>query len=89
MGREQAHELIKHHAVDAALARRAGDDADLLQRLADDDDFPLDRGAIAAVVDGEGFSGAASSQVEHVVERVGVVADRHPQAAIYEGDDIL
>ena len=89
MGREQAHELIKHHAVDAALARRVGDDADLLQRLADDGDFPLDRQAIAEVIDGQGFSGAASSQVERVVERVGVVADRHPQAATYEGDDIL
>ena len=40
MGREQAHEVIKEHAVAAALARRAGDDADLLQRLADDDRLP-------------------------------------------------
>ncbi|MFA9563647.1 MAG: adenylosuccinate lyase [Acidimicrobiales bacterium] len=89
MGREQAHEVIKEHAVAAALARRAGDDADLLQQLADDDGFPLGREAIDAVVEGEGFSGAASSQVERVVQRVGEVAERHRQAAIYEGEDIL
>ena len=89
MGREQAHDVIKQHAVDAALARRAGDEADLLARLADDGDFPLDREAIDAVIAGEGLSGAASSQVERVVERVGLVADRHPKAASYEGEDIL
>ena len=89
MGREQAHEVIKGHAVDAALDRRAGADADLLQRLADDPDFVLDRDAIDAVVAGGGFSGAAAAQIDRVVQRVGRVADRHPLAASYEGEDIL
>jgi adenylosuccinate lyase len=89
MGRERAHQVIKGHAVSAALDRRAGTDADLLQRLADDPDFALDRDAIDAVVAGEGFSGAAAGQIERVVQRIGQVADRHPQAARYEGEDIL
>ncbi len=90
IGREHAHEVIKGHAVGAALDRRAGTDADLLQRLADDPEFVLDRDAIDLVVAGEGFSGAAADQVERVVvQRVGRVADRHPQAANYEGEDIL
>ncbi len=89
MGREQAHEVIKGHAVATALDRREGTDADLLQRLADDPAFTLDRAAIDVIVSGGGFSGAAADQVERVAQRVGRVADQHPLAASYEGEDIL
>ncbi len=89
MGREAAHALIKEHAVAAALARRTGDDTDLLQRLADDQTFPLDRGAIDEVVGRSGFAGAAVDQIQRVVDRVQCVANDHPTAAAYEGEDIL
>ena len=49
LGRETAHELISEHARAAARARRAGEDADLIGRLAADARVPLDRGDLDAV----------------------------------------
>src|SRR5690606_15638255 len=73
MGREQAHELIKEHAVAAALAmRESGGANSLLDRLAADERFPLDRPALEALLaDRVSCTGAAADQVRHVVEQVG------------------
>ena len=52
LGREQAHEIIKGHAVSVALAMRqhpaAGGGEVLLDRLAEDPRFPLDRAGAAS-----------------------------------------
>jgi adenylosuccinate lyase len=92
MGREEAHEVIKEHAVAAALALREEGQRgnDLLDRLADDPRLPLDRAAIDAVVaDPLTFAGAATQQVTAVVKRVADVAARHPEAAAYVPEPLL
>ena len=93
MGREAAHEAIKAHAVAATLARRegtSGADADLLARLADDDAFALDRGALDALLaDPLDFTGAAGHQVDAFVQRVQALAEAHPDAAAYDPAPIL
>ncbi|MBE3000476.1 adenylosuccinate lyase [Nocardiopsis sp. HNM0947] len=91
MGRESAHEVIKEHAVGSALAmRQEGADNQLLDRLAADERFPLDRAELDALLsDRLTFTGAAADQVASVVERVGEVVAAHPEAASYSPGSIL
>ena len=91
MGREEAHEIIKEHAVATALdMREKGAEQNLTQRLADDARFPLDQAALAeALADRAAFIGAAESQVDAVVARVEEVVSRHPEAARYQPGEIL
>ncbi|MFV0317046.1 MAG: adenylosuccinate lyase [Microthrixaceae bacterium] len=91
-GREEAHEVIKGHAVAVALAMREGGAAhnDLIERLAGDDRLPLDgeqiRGALGDPIT---FAGAAGSQVEGFVRRVAILVDAHPEARAYHHEDVL
>ncbi|MBF8189062.1 adenylosuccinate lyase [Nonomuraea sp. K274] len=91
VGREQAHELIKEHAVGAALAMRSrGAANELLDRLAGDPRFPLDRARLEALLaDRVSFTGAAADQVEAVVRQVGEVVAARPEAAAYRPGAIL
>ena len=82
MGREQAHELVKEHAVAAALALREGsEDNPLLERLG----MPLDM----VLADPLSFVGAAPRQVERFTARVRELVDRYPSAAKYVPEGIL
>jgi adenylosuccinate lyase len=86
-GREAAHELIKEHAVAAALALREQESIEdgLVERLAADDRFPLDAGDLADLVAAPlALAGRAGDQVRAVTARVAAVVDRHPQAATYD-----
>jgi len=92
MGREEAHEVIKEHAVAAALALRVEGvvETDLLDRLAADRRLPLDRATLDSLVgDPSVFAGNASAQVAAVVERVAVVVAARPRAAAYDPEPIL
>ncbi|MFI7106594.1 adenylosuccinate lyase [Nonomuraea sp. NPDC050227] len=91
VGREQAHELIKEHAVAAALAMRSrGASNELLDLLGGDERFPLDRAELEALLaDRVSFTGAAAAQVAEVVRQVGQVVAEHPQAAAYRPGEIL
>ena len=92
MGREEAHEVIKGHAVAAALALRVDStsETDLLDRLAADSRLPLDRVTLDAVVeDPSVFTGNAPAQVAAVVERIAVVVAARPWAAAYDPEPIL
>ena len=92
MGREEAHEVIKGHAVAAALALRVdgASETDMFDRLAADGRLPLDRVTLDAVVeDPSAFAGNAPAQVAAVVERIAVVVAARPWAAAYDPEPIL
>jgi adenylosuccinate lyase len=92
VGREDAHEAIKEHAVAVALAMRekGATDNDLLARLADDDRLRLTREQIDALVaDPATFTGAAGAQVQNVIAQVNAVLAAHPEAAAYVPPPIL
>jgi adenylosuccinate lyase len=92
VGRETAHEVIKEHAVAAALAMRekGAADNDLFDRVAADERLGLSRADIDALVADRGsFIGAAQAQVAAVVDRVGAVVAAHPDAAAYAPAPIL
>ena len=83
LGREVAHELVKEHAVAAALDRRemAGGPG-LIERLADDARIPLDPTDIEALLAHPSeFTGTAVDQVRRIVARVDKIVAQHPEAA--------
>ena len=91
-GREQAHEVIKTHAVAYALALREKPDGadDLPSRLGGDDRFPLSEAEIRALLSEPlDFVGDARRQTATFVARVGEVVARHPQAATFDTPEIL
>ncbi|AKH80976.1 adenylosuccinate lyase [Streptomyces sp. CNQ-509] len=92
VGREEAHEVVKEHAVAAALAmrERGAERNELLDRLAADARIPLDRDRLEALMaDRLSFTGAAEEQVAAVAARVEEVVKRHPEAAGYAPGAIL
>jgi adenylosuccinate lyase len=92
VGRETAHEVIKQHAVGVALAMRekGQPDNDLVARLAGDERLGLPAGALDGLLaDPLRFTGAATTQVATVIERVREVVDAHPDAAAYTPGAIL
>lgn len=92
VGREDAHEAIKDHAVAVALAMRERGQTgnDLLDRLAGDPRLPLDRAELETLLaDPLGFTGDAAGQIQRVVTAVSAITQAHPQAAAYRPGDIL
>ena len=89
VGREVAHEVIKEHAVKAALAMREGRANTLLDALADDARIPLDRKALDALISQPiEFTGDARQQIARVVDRIDAITSAHPAAAQYKPHSI-
>ena len=92
IGREDAHEIIKEHAVATANDLRAGKIAenDLLKRLAADPRMPLDEAELSAIEKiGSAETGMAESQTEDFCNRADKVADACPESKSYVHAPIL
>ena len=89
VGREVAHEVIKEHAVKAALLMREGKANNLLDSLAADTRLPLDRAALDALISQPiEFTGDARQQIARVVSRIDAISSAHPAAAQYKPHSI-
>ncbi|MGI9084377.1 MAG: adenylosuccinate lyase [Aeromicrobium sp.] len=92
VGREDAHELIKEHAVAVALEMRekGSTDNDLFARLATDDRLGLTEADLTSLVAAPlEFTGAATEQVRQVVARIHELVAADPEAAAYSPGAIL
>ena len=91
VGREAAHEIVKEHAVGAAVAlRQGGDTNELLDRLAADPRVGIDRGRLDALLaDPLSFVGAAPHQVRAFARQVDDLVAANPEAARYQPESIL
>jgi adenylosuccinate lyase len=90
LGREEAHELVKEHAVRAALALRRGDDggALLLDGLAADERFPGSRQELEAMIaDHEALQGTVEAQVARFCSAVDRLRTGRVEN-VYRGSDI-
>ena len=89
VGREEAHEVIKEHAVAAALGTREGKPNLLLEALGADSRIPLTveelRALIASPLE---FTGDAQAQTQRVINRIGAITDAHAAAAKYRPTSI-
>jgi adenylosuccinate lyase len=92
MGREQAHEVIKEHAVAVALGMRekGGAENDLVERLGNDPRIPVNveqlRSVLAQPLD---FVGTAPAQVRAFAAEVEALVGRYPGALDYKPAPIL
>ncbi|MEI7622496.1 MAG: adenylosuccinate lyase [Actinomycetes bacterium] len=92
VGREQAHEVIKEHAVAAALRLRedGAEGNDLIKRLAADPRLGLAPDELAGVLANPiDFVGRAPEQVASFVATVSALVSADPAAAGYRPGDIL
>jgi adenylosuccinate lyase len=84
VGREVAHEVIKEHAVSAALAMREGQPNTLLDALAADARIPLDKSALEQLISTPlEFTGDARQQIARVIARIETITSAHSAAAAY------
>jgi adenylosuccinate lyase len=89
VGREVAHEVIKEHAVKAALAMREGQANTMLDALAADARIPLDRNALDQLISAPlEFTGDARQHIARVVSRIEAITSAHPAAAQYKPGSI-
>ena len=92
IGREDAHEIIKEHAVATANDLRAGKIAEnnLLKRLADDPRMPLDAAELGEILRRGGSATAlAEAQTEDFCRRAAAAVELTPQAKTYRAGAIL
>ena len=89
VGREVAHEVIKEHAIAAALGMREGQANNFLDAIANDDRIPLKRTDLDALIGNPlEFTGDARQQVARVVTRIEAITSAHPAAAQYKPQSI-
>ena len=89
VGREVAHEVIKEHAVAAALGMREGKANNFLDAISGDDRIPFKRAELDALIGNPiEFTGDARQQVARVVTRIEAVTSAHPAAAQYKPQSI-
>ena len=95
IGREEAHELIKKHAIAEALNMReiGASENRLMTKLASEPRF-IDAGITEVelnnlLLDKAHFIGSANEQIDAVVQKSRVLLERHTKAAAYEPGDIL
>jgi adenylosuccinate lyase len=94
IGREQAHEIIKGHAVAEALRmKKTGISINNLPRLlAEDPSFVqhgITREQIDAVLSNKGLVGNAEDQMLTVYGQINMLVNRFPKEAAYKPQEIL
>ncbi len=92
VGREEAHEAIKEHAVAVVLDLRNGVVAEnnLLDRLAADQRLGIDAGRLMELLEaGKIQAGTAASQIEAFLTAVKDLCATDPAAAVYRAGKIL
>jgi len=90
LGREEAHEIVKGHAVSAALDLRNNDNGEniLLKRLSEDSAIPLTYDELVEVISKPDI-GLADSQIKSVSHTVQKLIERYPAAASYRPETII
>lgn len=90
VGREKAHELIKKHSTNAALALREGKDFDLINDLANEKELLLKKEDLERIMKDElKVVGNAKNQIEDVIKNVEKVIKNNPEASNYKPHKIL
>ena len=89
VGREEAHEVIKHHAVGAALAIRKGQPNGMFDAIGADARIPLSKEELVALISKPlEFTGDAHAQVERIVARIDAITKAHAASAQYRPGSI-
>ncbi len=69
--RQEIHERVRVHSQAAALRMKAeGLESDLMERIAADPAFPIDRDALTALLAPDKYTGRAEAQTERFIAQV-------------------
>ena len=89
VGREVAHEVIKEHAVAAALGIRQGLHNTMIDAIAADSRIPLDKEQLLALLSSPlEFTGDARAQTTRVINRIEAITSAHAAVAKYRPANI-
>jgi adenylosuccinate lyase len=89
VGREVDHEVIKEHAVAAALGIRSGKPNNMIAAIADDSRIPLTHEELNSLLAKPlEFTGDAHAQVKRVVNRIEAITSANAAAAQYRPGSI-
>ena len=89
VGREVAHEVIKEHAVAAALGIRQGLPNTMIDAIAADSRLPLNKAELEALLSSPlEFTGDARAQTTRVIDRIDAITSAHSKAAQYRPSNI-
>tara|TARA_B110000014_G_C19719391_1_gene376036 strand:- start:12 stop:521 length:510 start_codon:yes stop_codon:yes gene_type:complete len=91
-GREEAHELIKKHAVAALQALRSGEakENDLIDRLSNDDGLKISKERLDQLLSAAASrAGAAGAQIEKFLNSIEEIKTRYPDSINYSPVSIL
>ncbi|MEJ0014127.1 MAG: adenylosuccinate lyase [Actinomycetota bacterium] len=89
VGREVAHEVIKEHAVNAALGIRQGLPNTLIDALAADPRLPLNKEELEALLASPlEFTGDARAQTTRVINRIDAITSAYADTSKYRPSNI-
>jgi adenylosuccinate lyase len=91
-GREEAHELIKEHAVAALQALRSGEskENDLIDRLSNDDGLKISKDRLDQLLNAAASrAGAAGVQIEVFLDAIEKIKANYPDSINYSPGSIL
>ena len=91
-GREEAHELIKEHAVAALQALRSGEakENDLIDRLSNDDGLKISKDRLDQLLNAAASrAGAAGAQIEVFLDAIEKIKANYPDSINYSPGSIL
>ncbi len=90
LGREEAHEAIKAHAISAALDLRDNDGGEntLLQRIAEDQNIPLTYDELKSAIASPEI-GRTDEQIQAVDRNIQAVLERYPESRSYTPETII
>ena len=84
VGREFAHEVIKEHAVAAALGIREGLSNTMIEAIALDQRIPLDTSQLESLISSPlEFTGEARAQTARIINRIAAITATDSEAAQY------
>jgi adenylosuccinate lyase len=85
LGREDAHRIVKGHAVSALQSNEPGSGVRFIKGLAKDPSFPMNESEISAIVQREKtLISEALKQVKRVDARVKNLAKKNPYSVDFE-----
>lgn len=89
VGRELAHEVIKEHAVAAALGIRQGKPNTMIDAIAEDSRLPFKKADLEALLSTPlEFTGDARAQTTRVINRIEAITLKHADASQYRPSSI-
>ncbi len=80
--RQELHEVIRRNSMEATARMKEGLNCDLLERLAEDPEFPLTREEITAVMNPADFIGRSAQQVEEFIAGLDVSGANDEEVSI-------